>query len=152
MFWKITIILISESAIEKDTNAIQKWVSEKEAFCKDHTSLSLLLFRFLYCWAFDLFNHSDYHRELELANETIVKWKKSVKEICAYRFLQHPPIIGWLGNIVEINESLLVRRKYNVGHLVREQWVFGGYDNTNKVEFLVPVERRNKDTLLIYCL
>ena len=75
-------------------------------------------------------------------------WKKSLREICAERFLQQPPIIEGLGHIVEIDESHLVRRKYNVGHLVREQWVFGGYDNTDKVGFLVPVERRNADTLL----
>ena len=28
---------------------------------------------------------------------------------------------------VEIDECLLVRRKYNVGHQVGEQWVYGGY-------------------------
>ena len=66
-------------------------------------------------------------------------WKKNIGEIFAERFLQQRPIIGGLEHIVEIDESLLVRRKYNVGHLVREQWVFGGYDNTDKVGFLDPV-------------
>ena len=46
IFWKNIIILISGSAIEKGTNAVQKLFSEKEAFFKDHTSLSLLLFAF----------------------------------------------------------------------------------------------------------
>ena len=83
-------------------------------------------------------NHSDYHRELELGNDTILKWKKSVREICADHFLKQPPIIHTLGHIVEINESLLVRRKYHVGHLVCETWMFNEYDNKDKVGFLVP--------------
>ena len=29
--------------------------------------------------------------------------------------------------------------------------VFGGYDNTDKVGFLVPIERRNAD-IILYCL
>ena len=44
--WKNTIILISWSAIEKDTIVVQNLVEEKEAFFTDHTSLSLLLFAF----------------------------------------------------------------------------------------------------------
>ena len=46
------------------------------------------------------------------------------------------------------DESLLVRRKYNVGHQVGEQWVFGGYDVADKVGFIVPVDRRDAATLL----
>ena len=40
--------------------------------------------------------------------------------------MRHPVLIGGPGHTVEIDESLLVRRKYNVGHQVGEQWVFGG--------------------------
>ena len=44
--------------------------------------------------------------------------------------------------------ALLVRRKYNVGHRVSEQWVFSGYDVEEKVGFMVPVDRRDAATLL----
>ena len=50
--------------------------------------------------------------------------------------------------MVEIDECLLVRRKNNAGHLVREQWVFGGYNIAMKVGFMVPVDRRDAATLL----
>ena len=36
MFWKNTIILINGSAIEGNTNAVQKFVFEKEAFFRDN--------------------------------------------------------------------------------------------------------------------
>ena len=50
--------------------------------------------------------------------------------------------------IVEIDESLFARRKYNRGHVVAEQWILGGYDIQTKHGFLVPVPRRDAGTLL----
>jgi len=52
------------------------------------------------------------------------------------------------GHTVEIDESAFVRRKYNVGHEVKTQWVFGGIDVATKDAFLVAVEKRDAATLL----
>ena len=82
MFWKNTIILISGSAIEKDTNAVQKLVSEKEAFFKDHISLSLLLFAFFTVGHFDLFNHSDYRCESRHSGVYEYKSRRKYEEEC----------------------------------------------------------------------
>ena len=62
--------------------------------------------------------------------------------------MQQRPRIGGIGHIVDKEESLLRRRKYKVGCMVREQWVFGGYNCTDKVGFLVSVQQQNADTLL----
>ena len=70
------------------------------------------------------------------------------RDICLEYFIRNPVVIGGPGQTVEIDECLLVRRKYNVGHQVREQWVFGGYDVATKVGFMVPVDRRDAATLL----
>jgi hypothetical protein len=43
--------------------------------------------------------------------------------------------IGGLGKEVEIDESLFVRRKNNVGRLPRKQWVFGGVERGTKNAF-----------------
>ena len=58
------------------------------------------------------------------------------------------PLLGGPGKIVEIDESKFGKRKYNRGHLVEGQWVFGGVERENGNFFLVPVERRNRDTLI----
>lgn len=55
--------------------------------------------------------------------------------------------VGGPGHTVEIDETLVAKRKYNRGHLVKEQWVFGGYDVEDKVGFLVAVPKRDKKTL-----
>lgn len=50
--------------------------------------------------------------------------------------------------MVEIDESKFGRRKYYRGHRVEGQWVFGGVERITGKCFLVPVERRDKETLL----
>lgn len=56
-------------------------------------------------------------------------------------------MIGGKGRVVQIYESLFVRRKYNRDRLTSQQGVFGGIDILSKECFLVPVERRDADTL-----
>ena len=75
-------------------------------------------------------------------------WKQLCRDICHEHFILNPVVLGGAGHTVEIDESCFVRRKYHRGHLVREQWVFGGYDTTTMNSFLVPVERRDAATLL----
>ena len=52
------------------------------------------------------------------------------------------------GTVVEIDESKFGRRKYNKGHRVEGQWVFGGVERGSGKMFLVPVEVRNAETLV----
>ena len=63
-------------------------------------------------------------------------------------FLHNPAVMGGPGHTVEIDECLLVRRKYNVGHRLREQWVFGGYDVEEKFGLMVPVDHHDAAMLL----
>ncbi|XP_022174514.1 uncharacterized protein LOC111036697 [Myzus persicae] len=56
--------------------------------------------------------------------------------------------IGGIGKTVEIDESKFGRRKYHCGHRVEGQWIFGGIERESGLCFLVPVERRDKVTLL----
>lgn len=55
--------------------------------------------------------------------------------------------IGGHGHTVAIDETLVSKGKYHVGRLVKEQWVFGGYDIQTKLGFLVPVAKRDRRTL-----
>ena len=88
-------------------------------------------------------------KELEIrSGHTVVDWKHFCRYVCVSYFLNHPEHIGGEGQVVEIDESLFARRKYNRGRLIPEQWVFGEYDPLTKKGFLVPVARRDAATLL----
>ena len=56
--------------------------------------------------------------------------------------------IGGRDVVVQVDESKFGKRKYNRGHRVKGQWVFGGIEETSRKCFLVPVERRNSATLI----
>ena len=55
---------------------------------------------------------------------------------------------GGEGEIIEIDESKFGKRKYNRGHHIDGQWVFGGVERSSGNSFLIPVEHRDEATLL----
>ena len=57
-------------------------------------------------------------------------------------------VIGGINKEVEIDESLFNKRKYNKGHPVNGIWVLGGVEHGTKKVFTIPVEKRDKATLL----
>ncbi|KCZ76920.1 hypothetical protein H311_02076, partial [Anncaliia algerae PRA109] len=69
-------------------------------------------------------------------------------EICEEHFLLNPIIIGGPGHIVEIDECQLVRRKHNIGHVVRSCWILGGYDTTTGECFFVQIENKTEELLV----
>ena len=83
------------------------------------------------------------------SSETVIDWYNFCREVCAYKIMKHHAgPIGGEGTTVEIDESKFGKMKYNRGRYIEGQWVFGGICRETKACFLVPVERRDKDTLL----
>ncbi|EFN66847.1 hypothetical protein EAG_08499, partial [Camponotus floridanus] len=56
--------------------------------------------------------------------------------------------IGGEGEIVEIDEAKIGKRKNNKGRLVEGQWIFGGIERSTNRLFIEPVHNRSADTLL----
>lgn len=55
--------------------------------------------------------------------------------------------LGGVGHVVQIDESVVTKRKYNVGRLVPEKWVLGLYDVTVKRGYIVFIPDRSAQTL-----
>lgn len=66
-------------------------------------------------------------------------------------FNSHQSRIGGIGKIVEIDESKFRERKYNRGHKVEGQWVFGGYERVTGRIFMVAVDSRYVFFIFFYC-
>ena len=62
--------------------------------------------------------------------------------------------IGGQGAEVDIDETLMVRRKYKRGRILWWVWVFGGVERESKRKIIIPLTdgqeclQRNKDTLI----
>lgn len=91
--------------------------------------------------------------QLNIEENTIMDWYR----FCRDRIIEdRSPLtgydsIGGDGIIVEIDECLLSKRKYNRGRLVNEQWIFGGIerrrDGFPQKFFVIMVHNRTKSTL-----
>ena len=80
---------------------------------------------------------------------SISDWMEFYRQICGAYFATHPTKLGGPGMVVEIDETVITKRKYNRGALrAEEQWVFGIVDRGTGRCALWPVERRDAATLL----
>ena len=86
-----------------------------------------------------------------ICKESAIQWYQYFRDICSHRLNaihEGGFKLGGRGHIVQIDESLLVKRKYQRGRLVPEKWIFGMYDTTLRFGIAVFVDDRKKETLL----
>lgn len=81
-------------------------------------------------------------------NHTVVDFASFCREVCYDFMVTRQEAIGGVDKIVEIDETLVGKRKYNRGKRVDGQWVFGGIERDSGRAFLVPVDKRDRATLL----
>ena len=96
----------------------------------------------------ECFSYAFVRSEFKLSDVTICDWASFCREILIEWCIKREGGIGGEGKIVEIDESKFGKRKYNVGRLVEGQWVFGGVCRETRQCFMVPVEQRDRATLL----
>lgn len=122
--------LRKESFFEKSKLSVEQIILLMYFFVKGETSLESL------------------KRKVKILDDgTLVDWLSFLREVCTAHFERHPIRIGGPGINVEIDEVHLVKRKYNVGQLVREQWCFGGVEVNTKQGFIFAVPDRRRNTL-----
>ena len=88
-------------------------------------------------------------KQVFTSSETVSDYKRYCRDVCINVLLDSTSQqIGGPGLIVEIDESKFGKMKYHRGRKVDGQWVFGAICRETKEFFLVPVVKRNKETLL----
>jgi len=85
--------------------------------------------------------------EYRLSSHTIADWGMFCRETTLV-FLEGCSVKSGPNTTVEIEESKFGLHKYNRGHPVKCQWVFGGVERGSGNTFLVPVLDRTTDTLM----
>lgn len=125
----------------------QKVPIRRGSFLHNHNISLSDFIAIVYFWSHDISLNSAVSM-IGLSKPTLIDWYSYLRDVCSHKLLTTPIQIGGPGVIVEIDESVVSRRKYNRGHRVNERWVFGGIDNVTKYGFLREIERRDAATLL----
>ena len=85
---------------------------------------------------------------LDLSKNTVVDWFQFFRDVASHWLLENRRQLGGVGRVVEIDESLVSKRKANRDRQLPQRWVFGIYDVEAKVGYLQEVPDRSAATLL----
>lgn len=102
----------------------------------------------IYFWSIDLLQLQTRIEIKTKSRQTTCVWYKKLS-ILSYHIMKdiRPAKIGGVGHVVEIDESMFSKRKYNVGRAVRSLWVVGGIDLMTDDTFFVEVTHRSREVL-----
>lgn len=115
-------------------------------FQNSNLSMSEIL-GLIYGWTYDCTNQQ-ISEFFDISENTVTDWANLFREMCSWKLLQQPIVLGGPNQVVQIDESVVARRKYNVGRLLQTQWVFGAYDVNAKLGYIQLVPDRSAATLL----
>ena len=117
----------------------------------ESTNLSFVTFvQLLFCFASKNLTHVDIAAYTGVSERSIGEWRAILSEATANWLYNNPQAIGGPGLIVEIDEAMFGKRKYNRGRLREGVWVLGGVCRSTGHCFLIPCpgNRRSADVLL----
>jgi len=108
------------------------------------------ILKIIYCWSYD-FSLKVSSNETKVSTHTISAIFSQMKRAC-YEVVESSfrKKIGGHGMTVEIDETLLSKRKYHKGRILNEQWVFGGICRESNEIFLELIPNRTSETLSSY--
>ena len=86
---------------------------------------------------------------INVSKPTCIDFLNFLREITSWKVLQHSEKLGGLGKIVQIDESVVYKPKYNVGHGFQTpaKWIFGAYDVEQKIGYVQFVDSRDSNAL-----
>jgi len=83
-----------------------------------------------------------------VAEQSVSQWYQYICEKCYESLINSPNCtFSSVGIVVQIDESVVEKRKYNVGHYVEQQWVFVLYDTATKLRRIQLVDDRRVEIL-----
>jgi hypothetical protein len=81
------------------------------------------------------------------SQRTAIEWFSVFRDICVKFCETDGNVIGGPGLIVEIDESLVARRKYNVGRIVPQRFVWAAYCPSQGLAVCRPISSHRRDEL-----
>ncbi|KAG0436923.1 hypothetical protein DMUE_3972 [Dictyocoela muelleri] len=87
------------------------------------TNRTFLLF--LHCYFFDNCSIKTLLTLIDIDRKTVFLFKNKIEKIICRKYDSKKEKLGGDGKVLEIDETLIAKRKYNKGRMVGQVWVFG---------------------------
>ena len=102
----------------------------------------------LYCWSQECsVEYSAF--ECDVSQQTAINFFQAFRMACKHWLqVEGQPQIGGVGLNVEIDETIISKRKNHAGRVLNEVWVFGGICRETRQRFALRVPNRSAATLL----
>lgn len=106
------------------------------------------VFFLLYCWVYQYPCYLASH-EVDVSLNTVSYYFTLFRNACDSYVVSCDDVhqIGGPNKTVQIDETLMCRRKYNVGRVLNQVWIFGGICVEDREFFCLVVKDRTKETL-----
>ena len=104
------------------------------------------IYHLLYCWVFEYSCKQTSH-EINLNKNTVTYYFTLFRNACDSYVCSNTSKIGGPGKTVQIDETLMCKRKYNVGRMLNEIWIFGGICVEDHQFFCLVVNNRTTEEL-----
>ena len=82
----------------------------------------------------------------DVSEVSAVQWYEFCRDICATKLTSVQQLYGGVGNIVEIDETVVRKRKYNRGRCIKEDWVSTSSINIPHRSLEYMIDHYRKDT------
>ena len=116
-------------------------------FTRSKIGVNIVL-HLLYCWSQKYSCKSTAH-ECKVSINTVTNYFQAFRQACKFYIDRKRPFkIGGPGYNVEIDETVISKRKSYTGRVLKEVWVFGGICRETKERFALSVPNRKSVTLL----
>ena len=114
----------------------------------NHSNLQMNIILYLiYCWV-HLYSCKQTKHETKVNSKTVTRYFKLFRSACmSYVESRTNELIGGPNKVVEIDETLMRKRKNNEGRKLNEIWLFGGICRNDHKVFACVVDDRKAETL-----
>ncbi|KIH45012.1 hypothetical protein ANCDUO_24952, partial [Ancylostoma duodenale] len=83
----------------------------------------------------------------EVDEKNIVQWTQWFRDVLVDYYAANVTRIGGPNTVVQVDETHIVRRKYNVDRIVRRDWLVGGIQDGTKLVFVEITDDRSSANL-----
>ncbi|CAH8855940.1 unnamed protein product [Trichobilharzia szidati] len=87
--------------------------------------------------------------ETEMSEVSAVQWYQYCRDVASWKMNKLTQVLGGVGVTVHVDETVLIKRKYNRGRMAsNQQWVLGIYDTTLHKGYIEAIPDRSANVLL----